>query len=394
MAVYRRKPGGSWYYTVTVGLTPSGKRKQQQRGGFPTKRAAEQAARQVLQSVDDGSYIPRSRQTLGQYLMDDWLPSLPSRVKPSTFQHYAVNVRCHIVPRLGGVVLIRLTALQIEAMYADLLTNGRVDGRGGLSPRTVNHVHRALSHALGDAVRNGKVPRNVAAIAKPPSVPRVEMRIWSPQELRHFLDHMRTHHQRLYALWALAATTGMRRGEILGLQWADLDLGSRRLVVSRTVSKIGGVLHVGEPKTANGRRVLSLDEVTVASLRTHKAIQAGERLAWGEGWRDEDWVFTKENGTLVDPYWVSHTLPRFASEAGLPKIRFHDLRHSYASAALMAGVHSKVVSTRLGHATVGFTLDTYAHALPAQDEDAAERTAAAIFGSDGAADLRHGGGAL
>ena len=375
-----RKRGRTWAYWVDVGRDPSGKRKQRTKGGFPTKRAAQHAARIAEQMVADGSYIEPTRQTLAQYLTSEWLPSVRSQVRPSTWSHYEGNIRRHVIPRIGGVLLCRLSAMHLEALYADLLTGGRADGKGGLSPRTVGHVHRVLRNALADAVRIGKLHRNAAALARPPSVPHREMSVWSPEQLRQFLGYLQRKQHRLLALWVLAATTGLRRGELLGLRWQDVDLDNGRVSIVQTLTVAGGVVRFSEPKTARGRRSLALDDATVKALRAHRKQQSEERLAWGPAWQDVGLVFTREDGRHLDPYWPTHALPRLAREAELPRIRLHDLRHSYASAALVAGVSPKVVSDRLGHSTIALTLDTYSHVLPALDEEAANRVAALILG--------------
>ena len=380
MASIRRR-GQTWAYWVDVGRDASGKRKQKTKGGFPTKRAAQQAARVVEQTVADGSYVEPTRQTLGQYLTTEWLPSIRAHVRPSTWGHYEGNIRRHVVPRIGSLPLGRLSAMHLEALYADLLTDGRADGTGGLSPRTVGHVHRVLRNALADAVRVGKLHRNAAALARPPSVPHREMSVWSPEQLRQFLGYLQRTQDRLLALWVLAATTGLRRGELLGLRWQDVDLDHGRVSVMQTLTVADRVVRFAEPKTARGRRSLALDAATVKVLRAHRARQSEERLAWGAAWPDAGLVFTREDGRHLDPYWPTHALPRLAQEVGLPRIRVHDLRHSYASAALVAGVSAKVVSDRLGHSTIAITLDTYSHVLPALDEEAADRVAALIVGS-------------
>ena len=379
MASVRRR-GRTWTYWVDVGRDSSGKRKQQTKGGFPTKKAAQQAARLAEQMVADGSYIEPTRQTLAEYLTTEWLPAVRSQVRPTTWGHYEGNVRRHVIPRIGGLLLNRVSATDLEALYADLLKGGRTDGSGGLSPRSVGHVHRVLRKALADAVRVGKLNRNAAALARPPSVPHQEMLVWSPEQLRQFIGHLQRTQNRLLALWLLAATTGLRRGEILGLRWQDVDLDAGRVNIVQTLTVADRVVRFGEPKTARGRRSLALDGVTVRALRVHRKQQAEERLAWGPVWQDVGLVFTREDGRHIDPYWPTHALHRLAREAGLPRIRFHDLRHSYATAALAAGISPKVVSDRLGHATISLTLDTYSHVLPAHDQEAADRVAALIVG--------------
>jgi integrase len=233
--------------------------------------------------------------------------------------------------------------------------------------------------ALADALRWGQVARNVADLADPPAIGRRELKVWSPGQLRQFLASVRE--DRLYAVWLLLATTGMRRGEALGLRWSDVDLGVGRASIVQSLVLVGYEPRFSEPKTSKGRRSISLDASTVAALRRYRAQQAEERLSWGPAYRNSDLVFTREDGSLIHPESFAGQFGRLALKAGLPKIRLHDLRHSYATAALTAGVPAKVVSDRLGHATVGITLDTYSHVLPSLDSEASERVAELILGS-------------
>jgi integrase len=204
------------------------------------------------------------------------------------------------------------------------------------------------------------------------------MRVWTPQQLRAFLAHVRT--DRLYAVWLLVATTGMRRGELAGLRWADVDLTAGRVSPRQPRVVVNYAVEVSEPKTAKGRRVLALDAVTVAALREHQARQAAERAMVGAGWQDTGLVFTHLDGRPLHPDLISDWFERLARAASLPRIRLHDVRHSYASAALAAGIPAKVISERLGHATIQITLDTYSHVLPGLDAQAAETVARLILG--------------
>ena len=202
--------------------------------------------------------------------------------------------------------------------------------------------------------------------------------MWDKSQLREFLASVAD--DRLYGLFALAAVTGMRRGEICGLRWSDTDLDAARVHVRQSLILLDGKPHFSTPKTATSRRSLSIDPATVTALRAHKARQQRERLAAGPAWNDSGLTFTAADGTLLDPRHVSDTFTRLSRAAGLPIIRLHDLRHSYASIALAAGAHVKVVSARLGHSTVGVTLDTYSHLIEGVGESEADRVANLILG--------------
>ncbi len=205
---------------------------------------------------------------------------------------------------------------------------------------------------------------------------RNEMKTWNASELATFLSSVQG--DRLYGLWRLAATTGVRRGELLGLRWADVDLERATVRIVRAYVRGAGGLHYGEPKTASGRRMIALDPVTVGVVRSHRARQAEERLAWGAGYQDGDLLFARENGTPLDPDSVTGFFERIVRELRLPRIRLHDLRHTHATLALSAGIHPKVVQERLGHSSIAMTLDLYSHSIPAMQADAADRIAALI----------------
>ncbi|MGH2688762.1 MAG: Arm DNA-binding domain-containing protein, partial [Actinomycetota bacterium] len=194
----------------------TGKRRQRLKGGFRTRRDAERALREILGEMDRGGYVSPTRQSVGQF-MEEWLAAIRSTVRPTTWESYGILVRVHVIPRLGAVPLTQLAPEQLNQLYSDLLADGRRDGKGGLSRRTVRFVHTIIHRALRDACRWGRLARNVAEAADPPASERATMKVWDSGQLRQFFEFVRE--DRLYALWLLAGTTGMRRGELLGLRW-------------------------------------------------------------------------------------------------------------------------------------------------------------------------------
>jgi integrase len=359
----------------------TGKRRQRTKGRFRTKRECQAALNEAISALRSGTLVQPSRRTVASFLVGEWLPAVRmAGVRDSTWASYRMNVEKHLVPGLGAIELQRLRPAQLNGFYRELLTKGRRNAAGGLAPKTVYYIiHSILHRALRDAVRWGYVVRNVADVADPPKAKTPEMRVWTPAQLRVFLDHVRG--DRLYAAWLLAATTGMRRGEILGLRWSDVDLDAGRVAVRRPRILVDYQVQVSEPKTAKGRRSLALDPVTVAALRAHRARQAEDKLAVGGRYRDSELVFTGLDGTAVHPERFSDWFRQHVRAAGLPRIRLHDVRHSYATAALAAGVPAKVVSERLGHANIAITMDTYSHVLPGLDEQAAGQVARLILGA-------------
>lgn len=380
----------------------TGERRQGGRRGFPTRKAAEQELASTLGQVHAGTYVSPSRQRIAAYLTA-WLEGL--RVKPTTLANYRQCVHVHIIPRVGGVPLVDLTAEQIDGLYRELERHGKAAGKcrtagitcrehgcapeqhDGLAPKSVRHVHVALRKALQDAVDRGYIGRNVADLANPPRQKdtrgrRARDKAWTTEELRRFLDAIEGH--RLAPVWQLIATTGMRRAEVCGLRWSDVDLDRGRLRISRTVVEVSGfgLVDQEDGKTDAAERAFALDARTVASLRTWKARQTKQRLAASPGgWEDTGFVFTRADGTGHRPKRLSSQFTEVVDAVGLPRIGMHGLRHTYATAALRAGVSPEVVSKRLGHASVVVTLSIYAHVFEQDDQAAAEQVANAIYGA-------------
>lgn len=373
-----RKRGTLWAVVVDLPRDPiSGKRKQRWHSGFKTRKEADKALTEILSRLDQGAYIAPTKKTVSEFL-DEWLADTKRTIRASTYSTYETLIRTQIKPRIGSVRLQDLNSFVLNALYEDLLTSGRKDGKGGLSPASVRYVHAVMRKALNDAVKENLVPRNVADAARPPRVQGAKIRTWSARELRRFFDHVRG--DRLYAAYVVAGTTGMRRGEVLGLRWQDVDLDAGRASVAQTLIVVGGYeVQFSEPKTARGRRMVALDPSTVQALREQRERQMLERALMADAYEDHDLVFCREDGTQLHPDAFSDAFWRHSKAAGLPRIRFHDLRHTHATLALAAGVHPKVVSERLGHASITITLDTYSHAIPAMQETAASLVASLVF---------------
>lgn len=373
---------GDRYYPVVEVRDATGDRRRKWHAGHNTKKAAERALTELLASIDNGTYVERSKVTVAQFLRDTWLPAIGTTIRASTLQGYRLHVEAHITPTIGGLGLQAVTGAVLNGLYTRLLTEPSTRRKDGLKPATVRRVHACLHRAFKDAVRWGYIVRNPADHADPPKLraaAQPEMKTWTAGEVGSFLRTVQD--DRLYAAYVLAATTGMRRGEVLGVRWADIDMDRRRLAVRQTITVVDNELIYGDPKTSRGKRVVALDVSTVAALRAHRARQAEERLAWGGGYEDEGLVFARENGRPLHPNNFSDEFDRHVRASGLPRIRLHDLRHTHITLALAGGVSVKVVSERVGHASTAFTMDQYAHVTPPMAEDAADRVASAIFGS-------------
>jgi len=361
-------------------LRETEERRRETKAGFATQKACQAAMNKLLVAVGEQSYAVPLKASVREYLTKEWLPAVKATVRPSTYNSYVQHVECHIAPHIGSVKLAKLTGSQVNALYAKLAESGKKDGKRGLSAMTIHHVHSCLHKACKDAVRWGHISRNPLDAADPPRKQgdgTKEMRTWTKEQLKAFLDAMKG--ERLSPLWHTIAMTGMRRGEAIGLRWSDVDLENARLSVRRALIPTNREVVVSEPKTAKGRRVIALDLGTIEVLKDQAARQLNEQKEWDDAWVETTLVFTQENGAALDPESVSRYWRQAVKKSLLPSIRLHDLRHTHATLALQAGIHPKVVSERLGHATVSITLDTYSHAIPAMQEEAAALIAGLVF---------------
>jgi len=388
---YDTAAGKRWSIVYRVPDQATRKTRQVRQRGFTTQRAAQTALRAQLTAVAAGSHIARTELTLAAYLEDRWLPEMRTQVRATTAQSYARNLRLHVVPSLGGRRLRDLDATALTTLYGELSASGRRDhAQGqGLSSRSVRYVHTILRSALARAVELDLLARNPADRAKAPKAQasgdrHEQIHTWTHEELGAFLAA--TTADRLGSLWHLLATTGLRRGEAIGLCWDSVDLDAARLSVRRSLVDVtpnyAGAQPVwSDPKTARGRRSLSLDPGTVELLRGVRRRQAGERLLVGAGYADHGLVFAHPDGRPLHPEHLSRTFNDTIRRLHGRSIRLHDLRHTWATLALEAGVHPKVVQERLGHAGVNITLDIYSHVSLAMESDAADRVAALFTGS-------------
>ena len=382
---HRTKDGRTtvnWYVVIELERDADGKRRQKWYGSYRTRKEAEAARIEILHEINTGTFVEPTKTTLREWVHLTWLPLIADRVKPSTLDSYRRNLDLHVLPTLGQRQLRRLTPAMLNQLYAELLTTGNRKTGDGLSAKTVSYVHTIIHKALADAVDLGLVTTNIADRAKPPR-PKAreskEIKSWTADELRRFLDLVKCH--RLEAAWNVAAFTGMRRAEILGLRWRDLDLESGRLSVRQTLVSVGYKIVRSTPKTHQARTI-DLDAGTVTRLRNHRVRQLQDRQQWGDDYEENDLVFCRENGSPLHPHTFSQAFERIVARSGLPKIPLHGLRHTHATVGLAVGVPAKVVTERLGHENVAFTLKQYAHVLPGMQAEAAKLIASTVVDQD------------
>jgi len=371
---YVVKKGKQYYAVIYDGVDPNtGKERRRWHPGGPNKKDAERLVNDLVKRKDDGTYRGPDRLTIGEYLTERWLPTQRSQLRASTFDGYRRTIEAHVIPNIGGITLQKLQPEDLDALYAKLEESGRRDGKvGGLSKKTVRSVHAIIHKALADAQRKGTVIRNVASLADAPKLsaaPRKEMKAWTAEELATFLTLARQH--RFFAAWFVASHTGMRRGEVLGLRWSDLDLDTARLSVKQAVIIVAYEMKISDIKTNTGRRTIDLCHRTVEVLKEWREHQDEERRLLGDTYQDGDYVFASHDGSPVNPDFFSQCFDRLLAKAPLPRIRLHDLRHTHATILLKKNVPVKVVSERLGHANAAFTITVYQHVMPGMQADAA-----------------------
>jgi integrase len=294
-----------------------------------------------------------------QSYFEQWLIEKAREVKPQTAEDYRYQLEKYVTPIIGKLELSKLTPLKVQAMCGDLADR--------ISPQRANKCRRVLSGALSQAVRWQLIPRNPCDAVKPLKVAQTEMKLWTPEDAAQFLDSARTH--RLFALFYLAMSTGMRRGELLGLRWEDV--GESCLHVRQSVIEQRGRIMITTPKTEKGARRVALSPDVLEVMRQQRERQEAERHLLGAAWPDTGLVFTSEVGTLMHPRNFTRTWHTLQTNAKVPKVKLHDLRHLHASMAIRSGVDPKVLADRLGHARASFTLDVYTHLFEEQRANSA-----------------------
>jgi len=370
-SVYRRRDGR---WTASVDLGQAGGRRRRRAFYGRTRQEVARKLTAAQRQIADGLPLPGQRLTVADFL-EVWLRhTIPSKVRARTLERYQQIVRLHLIPRLGRIRLAKLTAAHVEHMMNDALAQGA-------SPRSACHHRAVLRTALNAAMRWDVLGRNVASRAVPPHVPEREVRALSRGDARALLEAVRG--DRLEALFTVALALGLRQGEGLGLRWPDVDLDGATVTIQRSLQRIGGEWLFPEPKTTRSRRTVPLPGPVTTALREHRARQHQERLRLGPAWQGATWgdlVFTDEAGGPLAGFHVSRRFKALLAVAGLPPMRYHDLRHGAASLMAAQGVPARVAMEILGHSQISTTMNIYAHVAPELGRDAAERIGAALWG--------------
>jgi len=370
----RERSPGNWAIVIDL-YDDAGKRRRKWHTFHTTsKRKAEEECARLITAMKNGTYIEATKQTVAEFL-DEWLAFIKPSVAPKTHERYSEILQKGVAPLIGDVTLAKLKTDRIDAAFSKALSTGRRDGKGGLSPRTVHHMRRVLIKALNQAVTWDRLVKNPALATTAPKVERKQMLAYDAAQTAALLEAMRP--TRMFVPVVLAVLCGLRRGEILALRWRDIDLTGKSISVTRSAEQTKEGIRYKETKSGRSRTV-ALSNGTVEDLKSHRARQAEELLRLGIRPHEDSFVVAQYDGRPLQPRSLTHEWMRLIKKTALPRIRFHDLRHTHASQMLAAGVHPKIASERLGHSTIGITLDLYSHVMPGMQADAAEQVDAAI----------------
>ena len=358
-----RKRGDSYTIAISLGKDPnSGKYKYHYETVTGTRELAKRRRAELINQLDNGTFIKPSKLTVAEYLKR-WLKDYTKpNLSPKAFERYENIVQAYLTPTFGNIILTQLKPEHIQRYYTSMLERG-------LSPSTVKYHHAVIHKALRTAMKWQLLKHNPADGVDVPRRRHVEMQTWDDSEVRQFLEAAKR--SPYYALFHTALYTGMRRSELLGLQWKDI--GIQQIYVSRSLHRLrNGTYVFTQPKSAKSRRTIALSPSSILTLAEHKERQEGKIAMIGIPLSQDDLVFSTPEGKPLRPDTVTVAWRMLAVKAGLKSIRLHDARHTHATLMLKQGVHPKIVQERLGHATIAMTLDIYSHVTPGLQEAAAE----------------------
>ncbi|PCK77869.1 site-specific integrase [Rhizobium sophoriradicis] len=382
----RERSPGKWAIVLDVPDPETGKRRRKWHKFHGTKRQAETECARLVAELNGGSYIEPAKTTVREYMMR-WLAHEKANVSPKTHQRYEELLLKNVAPVIGSVIMNKLTPARIDGCWTTLLESGRrtkirregaspkVEQKKGLSPRTVHHCRRVMLSAFEQAVKWDLLKKNPVALTKPPKVEKKPMEAFNALQTSVMLDELRK--SRVFMAALLAALCGLRRGEIVALRWRDVDFANGTVAIRESAEQVGTLVRYKETKSGKSRSV-ALSSTVLDELKRHRLSQAEEQLKIGVRPDENSFIIAQVEGSPLKPVSLTHEWTRLLAKTSLPRIRFHDLRHSHATQLLAAGVHPKIASERLGHSTIGITLDLYSHVMPGMQANAAEQVDAAI----------------
>lgn len=368
--IYQRLDG-RWTAQITTEIDPNTKKQKRKTVYGKSKKEVLEKITSLQYQKQTTGFLEVEKITLGQW-MDRWLMDyMKGKLRPKTWESYESIIRNHIKPTLGNVVLQKLQGADIQKMYNEKLITGRIDEKGGISNRTVRYIHAVLRAGLKQALREGLVLRNVIDSTIPPSRKKKEVQVFTQEQASTFLQLAKD--DKLYPAFLLEMGTGLRRGELMGLRWQDIDLTTGIIQIRQSLVTTNKGLCVQEPKTQTSKRCIPLPAEVIKELKRHKAKQNEEKLKYSKVYEDAGYVFCWENGRVINPNILSRRFSALLKKAELPHLRFHDLRHTHATNLLLLGENPKVVQERLGHSSISVTMDTYSHVTQGMQEQASSK---------------------
>ena len=360
----KKRAKGSYTIVLSLGKDESGKKRQHWETVKGNKVNAEKRLVELQQQLFQGTYVKPSPSTTGEFL-EHWLSIYKPNLSPRSYERYRDIIRRHIIPCIGKVPLTQLKPEHLQKHYASIQDNG-------LSACTVRYHHAVIHVALKSALKWGIITHNPSDAVELPKTRTIEMKTWGEQDINTFLDSAKE--STYYPLFYTALFTGMRRSELLGLKWGDIDFVMSQIYVSKGLHQLKtGEYIFTEPKSSKSRRTISMSPSTYLVLKEHYEKQSIERLIIGSKQSDDDLVFCTPDWKPLRPNSITRAWKTIAVKCGLPEIRLHDTRHTHASIMLKQGIHPKIVQERLGHSSIEITLDTYSHVVPGLQEAAAKR---------------------
>ncbi len=355
------KRGRKYSFVIFLGTDENGKKKQKWISGFNTKREAEKGLNRTLYEIDNNTFVNADKILLRDY-MNDWFENhVVNNLKKTTSDGYRNIIDKRINVHLGHIPISKIKPIQIQNFYDNQLRDGRADGKGGLSATTVIQTHRVLRKALNRAEKLQVIGRNPADFVELPKKKKYYAEILYEEDIPEFLDAFRD--TDIFVSVMLALTLGLRRGEVLGLRWEDVDYRNKTISINQTITHGSHGLTFTTPKTESSRRTILVSEKLIELLKEHMKEQDKMREFFGRGYMENNLVNCREDGSPITPSALSHRFTTRLKSKGLKHIRFHDLRHTNATLMLKHNIPAKVASSRLGHSTIGITMDLYSHVL-------------------------------
>ncbi|PHS29510.1 MAG: site-specific integrase [Alkaliphilus sp.] len=367
-----KRKDGRWRADISLGNNPATGKPIRKTFYAKTRKEVADKLKQAIKDHEQGRNISTDNQTVADWFTK-WVEIYAKpRVRQTTYESYECNIRIHIIPALGAIKLKDLRPEHLQNLYTEKLENGRVDGKGGLSSTSVRYIHKLIKQGLNQALLDQIVFRNIAANVSAPKKSRHEITLFSVEQMNQLLHQAKG--SRIFTALLVEWATGLRRGELLGLRWQDVDLTKGIVSVRQSLinTRLKGLIYE-EPKTAKSKRPIPLPKEVALQLRIHKKQQLEEVLMFGADYFKNDLVFCNPDDRPYDPKWFVTLFKRILEEAGLPDNSFRNMRHSHATMLLLLNEHPKVVSERLGHSTIAMTLDTYSHVIPGMQERASEK---------------------